>query len=76
MKSIWAFVMTAATVTVYVHVRHKEPIVTPVRHARAVVETPGPAPTPSRGIVVAPYSGSNVSERWGGDTGRPSGDKP
>ncbi len=71
MKSIWAFVMTAATVTVYVHVRHKEPIVTPVHYrVQAMAETPRPAPAASGGIVVAPFDGGAVDSRWG------SGERP
>jgi hypothetical protein len=70
MKSIWAFVMTAATVTVYVHVRHNEPIVTRVRHAERATTVSEPAP--SRSIVVAPFSGGAVGERWGSNETAPA----
>jgi hypothetical protein len=66
MKSIWAFVMTAATVTVYVHVRHNEPIVTHVRHVQGFEAAASPEATPVRDIVVAPFSGGTVGDRWGG----------
>jgi hypothetical protein len=65
MRSIWAFVMTAATVTVYVHVRHNEPIVTHVRHLERATTASEPAPSPSGSIVVARFSGGAVGERWG-----------
>ena len=71
MKSIWAFLMTAATVTVYVHVRHKEPIVTPVRRAETAAERPASAIRPSGDIVVAPYAPGTVGERWGSEAANP-----
>lgn len=57
--------MTAATVTVYVHIRHKEPIVTPLRHVEFASGVAGPAATPEGDIVVAPFSGGAVGQRWG-----------
>ena len=60
MKSIWVMILSAATVTAYLHVRHKEPIVTHVHHEFAPTATPSPT---ERGIVVAPFNGGEVGSR-------------
>ena len=63
MKSIWVLILSAATVTVCLHVRRQEPIVTPARHHEFTPEETA-APTPGRDIVVAPFNPGQVGARF------------
>lgn len=64
MKSIWVFILSAATVTVYLHVKRQEPIVKPMQHHEFTAEvTVASTPAP-REIVVARFNGGEVGARF------------
>ena len=74
MKSVWVLILSAATVTAYLHVRNQEPIVTPARH-HEFVPAEAATPTPAQTIVVAPFNPGQVGARFQDATPDPNAAK-
>lgn len=69
MKTLGILTMFAAGVSVYVYARH------PAERPRLFHRTPSsevaPAATSSRDIIVAPFKGGTIDERWQNSSSRP-----
>ncbi len=64
MKSIWVFILSAATVTAYLHVKHQEPILQPMKHHEFTPLESASATPAAREIVVAPFNPGEVGARF------------
>jgi hypothetical protein len=61
MKGVWALILVAAALTLYVRIEKDEPIVQPVHHFHHGSDDASPRPSPP--VVVAPFQGGSVGSR-------------